>query len=223
MASLIYSVEDDESIRELIGYALTNAGFKVVSFLAAEGMLEAIKAETPDIIILDIMLPGVDGIEALKTIRAKNKNVKVIMLTAKKEEYNKIHGLDSGADDYITKPFSVLELVARVKAHLRNVPTSGGIIAHGTLIVNPSARTVTAGDQLVTLTYKEFELLLALIKRVGVVVSREELLREVWNYEYYGEDRTVDIHIKNLRSKLGSHGDCIVSVRGVGYTVKESL
>jgi len=221
MTSVIYSVEDDESIRELISYALVNAGFQVVSFATAEEMLSAIEKEFPDLIILDIMLPGIDGIEALKQIREKNKSVKVIMVTAKKAEHNKVQGLESGADDYITKPFSVLELVARVKAHLRNVTKSGGDIVCGSLLVNPSARTVTSGGKAVTLTYKEFELLHALIKKAGTVVTREELLQEVWGYEYYGESRTVDIHIKNLRIKLGKGGDCIVSVRGVGYTVKE--
>jgi two-component system alkaline phosphatase synthesis response regulator PhoP len=220
MASVIYSVEDDESIRELISYALVNAGFQVSSFATAEKMLKEFEQKTPDLVILDIMLPGLDGIEALKQIREKNKSIKIIMLTAKKAEHNKVQGLDSGADDYITKPFSVLELVARVKAHLRTQSKSGDTITCSGLVVNPSARTVTSNGKPVMLTYKEFELLLALIKKAGTVVTREELLHEVWGYEYYGESRTVDIHIKNLRTKLGKGGDCIVSVRGVGYTVK---
>jgi two-component system alkaline phosphatase synthesis response regulator PhoP len=223
MASLIYSVEDDESIRELINYALTNAGFQVVSFVTAEEMLHAFEQKQPDLCLLDIMLPGLDGIDALKIIRGKNKNIKVIMLTAKKAEHNKVQGLDSGADDYITKPFSVLELVARVKAHLRTTTKSGDMIQLGGIVINPSARTVTSNNQPVILTYKEFELLLALVKKAGAVVTREELLTEVWGYEYYGESRTVDIHIKNLRTKLGDCGDSIVSVRGVGYTIKEAL
>jgi len=220
MSGLIYSVEDDESIRELISYALVNAGFQVASFVTAEEMLGKFEKEIPELVILDIMLPGLDGLEALKKIREKHKDVKVIMLTAKKAEHNRVQGLDSGADDYITKPFSVLELVARVKAHLRTATKSGGEIVCGGVVINPSARTVTSKGKLATLTYKEFELLLALVKKAGTVISREELLQEVWGYEYYGESRTVDIHIKNLRTKLGTSGNCIVSVRGVGYTVK---
>lgn len=225
MASLIYNVEDDESIRELIYYALTNAGYEVVSFDIAEAMLSALEKRIPDLITLDIMLPGMDGIEALKIIRAKYKNVgiKILMLTAKTSELNKISGLELGADDYITKPFSTLELTARIKAHLRKYSTvaNDGSLSFGGLWLNPSARAVTSDGEAVTLTYKEFDILHILMKNAGTVVAREELLRDLWGGEYFGESRTVDIHIKNLRAKLKTNGDCIVSVRSVGYALKE--
>ena len=227
MSSLIYNVEDDASIRDLIKYALTNAGYEVLSFDCAEEMLSALEQRMPELIILDIMLPGIDGIETLKTIRAKYKNVgvKVLMLTAKTSEINKIAGLDGGADDYITKPFSVLELTARVKAHLRRFsanPADGSIVFGG-IRINPSSRGVTSDGEPVTLTYKEFELLHALVKNAGTVVAREDLIRGIWGYDYFGDSRTVDIHIKNIRAKLGKNGNCIVSVRGVGYTLKENF
>ncbi|MCL2675137.1 MAG: response regulator transcription factor [Firmicutes bacterium] len=224
MANLIYSVEDDTSIRELVNYALTNTGYEVVSFDTAEALLSALETRLPDLIILDIMLPAMDGIEALKTIRTKYKNVgiKIIMLTAKANEINKITGLDSGADDYITKPFSVLELTARIKAHLRkySAATTDGALAFGGLSLNPSARAVTSDGEPVTLTYKEFELLQHFMKNAETVIAREDFLRDVWGDEYFGDSRTVDIHIKNLRAKLKNNGDCIVSVRGVGYVLK---
>jgi len=225
MPNLIYSVEDDASIRELIGYALTNAGYEVLSFDNAESMLSALEKRIPALIILDIMLPQTDGIEALKFIRAKYENVgiKILMLTAKTSEVNKITGLELGADDYITKPFSVLELTARVKAHLRKFTTSAadGALIFAGIKLNPSSRAVTTDDEATILTYKEFELLHYLIKNTGKVISREDLLRDIWGDEYFGESRTVDIHIKNLRAKLKSNANCIVSVRGVGYVLKE--
>ncbi|MCL2798647.1 MAG: response regulator transcription factor [Firmicutes bacterium] len=221
MPHLIYHVEDDASIRELMQYALANAGFEVVSFEAAEEMLGAFEKRVPDLVILDIMLPGGDGIETLKAIRRQyaGVGVKVFMLTAKASEVNKITGLDLGADDYITKPFSVLELIARIRAHLRQAaaPVKDGVIVAGGIRLNPAARTVFSSDVPVSLTGKEFELLYALIKKAGDVVTREELVRDIWGYEYFGDSRTVDIHIKNLRAKLGDNGDCIVSIRGVGY------
>jgi len=224
MATLIYSVEDDESIRELIAYTLTNAGYKVSSFVTAEEMLSGLEKQFPELIVLDIMLPGISGIEALKIIREKykNANIKVVMLTAKNTEFNKIHGLDMGADDYITKPFSVLELIARVKAHLRTTkPFKSGIATYGGLTVNTATRIAKSKDKEINLTWTEFELLLALISKAGTIVTREELLNGIWGCDNYGESRTVDIHMKNLRAKLGLNGSCIVNVRGVGYTLKE--
>ena len=226
MTELIYNVEDDDGIRELIKYALTNAGYEVISFASAEALMSALQQQIPSLIILDIMLPGMDGIEALKLIRANYKNapMKILMLTAKSSEVNKISGLDSGADDYITKPFSVLELTARVKAHLRQyapAPKDGTLVAGG-ITLNPLSHAVTSNEKTVPLTYKEFELLQALMCRAGTVVKREDLLKNIWGYDYFGDSRTVDIHIKNLRAKLEANGSCIVSVRGVGYILKET-
>lgn len=224
--SLIYSVEDDAGIRELINYALTGAGFEVASFDAAESLFAAMEDRLPDMAILDIMLPNMDGMDALKTIRQKYKqaDIKVIMLTAKASEINKISGLDGGADDYITKPFSVLELTARVRAHLRNrISTerkTDGRIEIGGISLNESARSVISAGKPVALTFKEFELLRTLMKSPGAVVGRETLLKEIWGYEYFGQSRTVDIHIKNLRAKLGANGGHIAGVRGVGYIFK---
>jgi len=224
MSNLIYNVEDDASLRELIKYALTNAGYEVMSFETAEEMLTVLSERLPDLIILDIMLPQMDGIETLKIIRDKYKNIgiKIIMLTAKSSEVCKITGLDSGADDYITKPFSVLELTARVKAHLRKytVAASDGALVCGPIALNPFTRSVSVDGLPLTLTYKEFELLYMFIRCPEVVLERDILLKEIWGYDYFGGGRTVDIHIKNLRAKLGIYGDCIVSVRGVGYSLK---
>jgi len=217
---LIYNVEDDASIRELVKYALESVGYEVVSFERAEEMLAAFEQKEPTLVVLDIMLPGMDGIEALRAIRAKSDTVKVILLTAKVSEVNKVLGLDNGADDYITKPFSVLELQARVRAHLRSGSkrVSGAVtIQIGEIVIDTSAHKVTVSDTDVMLTYKEFELIRHLAKNMGKVVSRDVLLRDIWGYDYVGESRTVDIHIKNLRAKLGKSGDRIKSVRGVGY------
>jgi len=222
---LIYNAEDDASIRELIQYALTGAGYEVRSFDCAETLLSALEDRLPALIILDIMLPAMDGIEALKTIRGKYKNasIKILMLTAKSSEVNKITGLDSGADDYIAKPFSVLELVARVKAHLRRFDAAPAVqdLAQGRIKLDPSSRTVLSDNEPVTLTFKEFELLQVLMLNAGAVVSREALLQKIWGYEYFGDSRTVDIHIKNLRAKLKKNGACIAGVRGVGYIIKD--
>ena len=223
---LIYSVEDDESIRELINYALESAGYKIMSFDNAELMLAEFDKRVPELIILDLMLPGMDGIEALKIIRRKNKSVKTLILTAKTTEANKLVGLDSGADDYITKPFSVLELTARVKAHLRNSTPAKeercALVIDG-LTIDASSRSVLVDGKSINLTYKEFELLHMLMKNHDKVIERETFLKEIWGYEYYGESRTVDIHIKNLRAKLGRNGNHIVAIRSIGYIFKEKI
>lgn len=226
MKQLIYSVEDDESIRELIKYALINEGFEVAVFENAEDMLKALEDAPPQLILIDIMLPKMNGIEALKFIREKYKsvNIKIIMLTAKNSEISKVSGLNDGADDYVTKPFSVLELIARIKANLRKFSIDvidGGTFSFSGICLNTLNRTVTVDGTDVSLTYKEFELLLTLIKNAGVILEREKLLKEIWGYEYFGESRTVDIHIKNLRTKLGKYSECIQSVRGAGYILKE--
>jgi len=221
--SLIYNIEDDESIRELVRYALESAGYEVVSFERAEEMLSAFESRVPDLVVLDIMLPGIDGMTALKKIKTGYPEVKVIMLTAKTAEINKVQGLDSGADDYMSKPFSVLELQARVRAHLRSTAkaTSEKIIEAGNIKIDALSRSVTVNDEEVSLTYKEFELLNYLAQNIGTAISRDTLLKEIWGFDFVGESRTVDIHIKNLRNKLGSSGERILSVRGIGYTLKQ--
>ena len=221
----IYSVEDDGPIRELIAYALKSEGYEVKSFADAESMLAEAALAMPDLILLDIMLPKMDGIEALKILRERYKSAdfKVIMLTAKTSEINKVTGLDAGADDYITKPFSVLELTARIRANLRKraAGLDGGEIKMGPIALNQSGREATVDGAAVNLTAKEFELLKYLLLNAGTVVERDRLLKDIWGYEYFGESRTVDNHIKNLREKLGKGGELIEAVRGAGYILKE--
>ena len=222
---LIYIVEDDESIRELVTYALSSEGFETTAFETAESMLDALPKKLPQLILLDIMLPGMDGIALLRHIRAeyKNLNIKIIMLTAKSSEINKVTGLNLGADDYIAKPFSVLELAARVKANLRkySVDIANDVLSFNDLEINIASREVSIADKKITLTLKEFELLKILMENIGNVVEREKLLDKVWGYEYYGQTRTLDIHIKTLREKLGAYGENIITYRGVGYSLRE--
>ncbi|MCL2591793.1 MAG: response regulator transcription factor [Defluviitaleaceae bacterium] len=218
---LIYTAEDDDSIRELITYAITNEGYDVRAFSSADTLLQECEKLLPDLILLDIMMAGTDGIKALKDFRQKYKSAStsVIMLTAKASEMNKIAGLDAGADDYITKPFSVLELMARIRANLRKksaVISSSEIIVNS-IVLNQESRVVLVENKKITLTNKEFELLKYLMLNVGNVVERDTLLKEIWGYEYFGETRTIDIHMKNLREKLGTSAEAIQSVRGVGY------
>ena len=224
---LIFMVEDDESIRELVKYALESENFDVSAFENAETMLAALKEKKPKLILLDIMLPGMDGIEALKIIREEYKtvNIKVIMLTAKNSEINKVSGLNLGADDYITKPFSVLELVARIKANLRKyaVELSEDILSYKQLKIHTASREVFIGETKINLTMKEFDLLKTLLYNLGNIVEREKLLEKVWGYEYFGQTRTLDIHIKTLREKLGEYGKFILTYRGVGYSFKEDI
>ncbi len=218
-AHTVYCVEDDPGIRELVNYALKSEGFITKVFERAEDMLIECEKELPNLILLDIMLPGIDGIDALKILRQKYSSapLRIIMLTAKTGESSKVDGLDSGADDYITKPFSVLELIARVKAHLRGVKTDGDIIELGDITLDAKSRTVKVGGKNVVLTAKEFDILRHLMLNAGAVLSREDLVKDIWGFEYFGESRTVDIHIKNIRSKLGASGEAIQSIRGVGY------
>lgn len=222
---LIFITEDDENIRELVRYGLNCEGFDVQTFENAEDCLAAMKKKIPKLLLLDIMLPKMDGIELLRLIRAehKNLNIKIILLTAKNTEINKVTGLNLGADDYITKPFSVLELVARVKANLRKyaVEISEEILFCKNLKLNIQSRDVYINEKKITLTLKEFELLKYLMQNLNSVVEREKLLEKVWGYEYFGQTRTLDIHIGTLREKLGEYGDCIVTVRGVGFMLKE--
>lgn len=218
----IYVIEDDENIRELLKVALEGFGYHIYSFDSAEPALEQMKEIKPDLAVFDIMLPGMDGLEAIKLVR-KNpalKSVPIICLTAKDKELDKVIGLDVGADDYITKPFGVLELAARIRSLLRRsnkVESENGYKVH-TLSINTNTREVYNKGEVVDLTFKEYELLLYLIENSSRVVSRDELLNQLWGYEYDGESRTLDIHIRTLRQKLGKVGtDYIKTVRSVGY------
>ena len=218
---MIYIIEDDTDIREMESYALRNSGFDILALSDGSGLAEALTRETPDLILLDIMLPGEDGLSILRRLRASEctKRIPIIMVTAKTTEIDKVRGLDMGADDYITKPFGIMELVSRVKALLRRAAPeeNDGIIACGTIVMNDSKRRVQAGETVVELTYKEYELLRHMLINRGVVLTREKLLGAVWGYDYIGETRTVDMHIKTLRQKLGDSGAQIVTVRNVGY------
>ncbi|NLK27768.1 MAG: response regulator transcription factor [Clostridiales bacterium] len=218
----IYIIEDDESIRELLKVALEGFGYQIMAYESAEPALEAMKVNKPDMAVFDIMLPGMDGLTAIKLIRedSKLKHIPIICLTAKDKELDKVVGLDAGADDYITKPFGVLELAARIRSLLRraNKTNSDDIIKMKSLTINPQTREIINDNKPVELTYKEYELLLYLVENSSRVVSRDELLNQIWGYDYDGESRTLDIHIRTLRQKLGPIGtECIKTVRSVGY------
>jgi two-component system alkaline phosphatase synthesis response regulator PhoP len=220
----IFIIEDDDNIREMVLYALSGAGFEAEGFPSGEAFFARLLKDTPSLVLLDIMLPGEDGISILKKLKQaeKTKRVPVIMLTAKGAEIDRIKGLDLGADDYITKPFSVMETIARVKAVLRrcesDVDKSGEIKA-GARTLQRDTRLVFAGDTEITLTYTEFELLYYLMKNEGIVLTRDTLLKQVWGFDYTGESRTVDMHIKSLRKKMGDAGGIIKTVRNVGYKI----
>ena len=223
---MIYCVEDDSAIRDIEVYALRSTGFEAEGLESGEQLFEAIKKQLPELIILDVMLPGEDGLEILRRIRqsAVTRSVPVIMATARGEEYDKITGLDSGADDYLVKPFGMMEMVSRVRAVLRRAGVSDTTrersLSLGALPLDPSSHTVTAAGQPVTLTLKEFELLRTMMAKPGVVFTRDRLLSEVWGTDYDGETRTVDVHIRTLRQKLGECGAMIGTVRGVGYRME---
>jgi two-component system alkaline phosphatase synthesis response regulator PhoP len=220
---MIYCVEDDRSIRELIIYALKSNGYEAVGFDKAEPFYKELENKLPDLVLLDIMLPGEDGIEILKKLKAspKLRNIPVIMLTAKSAEYDKVLGLDSGADDYITKPFGIMEFLSRVKAVLRRLGnvSNPSELSVGRLTMYIDKHVVIADGKEVALTFKEFELLKYLMENAGIVLTRDKLLEEVWGYEYEGETRTLDVHIRTLRQKLGEAGAVIETVRGVGYKI----
>jgi two-component system alkaline phosphatase synthesis response regulator PhoP len=217
----IFIVEDDDNIREMVSYAVKTAGFEAVSFSGGKEFFKTLSESLPDLILLDIMLPGDDGITILKKLRTDKNTAKlpVIMLTAKGTELDKVTGFDSGADDYITKPFSVMEMLSRIKAVLRRTKTEEKAenIMLDELIISPEKRIVTSNDEEIPLTFKEFELLHYLAKNRGIVLSRDKILTEIWGYDYDGENRTVDMHIKTLRRKLGDSGSHIITIRNVGY------
>ncbi len=219
---LIYLVEDDNSIRELVAYTLQSAGFQAEGFEKPSAFWHAMESQMPDLVLLDLMLPEEDGISILKKLRSdpKTKKMPIILLTAKSSEYDKVMGLENGADDYVAKPFSMMELLARVKALLRRVERDDDdSIIVGNLSVNKVRHEVKVNGEAVTLTLKEFDLLCLLVENKGKVLTRDQLLNSVWGYEFDGENRTVDVHIRTLRQKLGSCGEYIETVRGVGYKV----
>ena len=218
---MIYCVEDDESIREIEVYALKSTGFEAAGFSDGAAFFEAAKKQTPQLVLLDVMLPGEDGVAILKKLRAApaTRGVPVIMATARGAEYDKIASLDLGADDYLVKPFGMMEMVARVKAVLRRVSPQGEgqTLESGGIEMDLTTHRVTVDGQNVELALKEFEVLRLLLSQPGVVFTRERLLSEVWGMDYDGETRTVDVHIRTLRAKLGAAGEAVETVRGVGY------
>lgn len=222
---MIWVVEDDNNIRELVVYTLNGYGFETQGFASPDQFRQAIDQQVPQLLLLDIMLPGEDGISLLKWLRAnpRTATLPVVMLTAKSGEYDKVTGLDSGADDYITKPFSMMELVSRIKALLRRttmVQPQPEEYVCGTLTLNPKSHTVTVDGQPVVLALKEYELLCLLMQNPGVVFDREQLLETIWGYSFDGENRTVDVHIRTLRQKLENGAQYIETVRGVGYRLR---
>lgn len=222
---MIFCVEDDSSIRDLMLYTLNASGFEAAGFSDGTALFEALAQHKPQLIMLDIMLPGEDGISLLKRLRADaaTAGIPVIMATAKGTEYDKVKGLDLGADDYLTKPFGMMEMISRVKAVLRRCAPveEPQILRVGALALNLAEHTVTANDRRVSLTLKEYELLRLFMQHPGRVYSRDQLLAKVWEEDYIGETRTVDVHIGTLRTKLGACGDYIRTVRGVGYRLEE--
>ena len=218
---MIYLVEDDDSIRELVIYTLRSTGMEAKGFGLPSAFWRAMAEETPELVLLDIMLPEEDGLEILKKLRSRQatKMLPVIMLTAKGTEYDQVVGLDNGADDYIPKPCGMMALVARIKAVLRRTekPVEEKVLRLGELSVNPTRHVVQVSGETVNLTLKEFELLCLLLDNPGVVFTRDQLLNQIWGYSFDGESRTVDVHVRHLRQKLGDCGNYIETVRGIGY------
>lgn len=220
---MIYLVEDDDNIRKLVCYALSKEEYEICGFALPSEFWKAYEKTVPDLVMLDIMLPEEDGLSILKKLRSTNENIPIIMLTAKDSEFDKVTGLDMGADDYISKPFGMTELVSRVRAVLRrSAKTSREEKEYriGGLYVDPRRHIVQVSGKEVSLSYKEYCLLLALLEAEGGAVKREELLYKVWG-EYYGESRTLDVHIRKLRVKLGEAGDLIQTVKNIGYKIEE--
>ena len=221
---MIWCVEDDASIRDIEVYALRSVGFETRGFSDGAAFWDALRAERPELVVLDVMLPGIDGIELLSRMRASDalRDIPVIMATAKGTEYDKIHGLDLGADYYLAKPFGVMELVSCVKAVLRRCQPEKAAhqLRSGGLVVDLDAHTVTVDGARVALTYKEFELLRLFLSHPGMAFTRDQLFQEIWGMDYCGETRTVDMHIRTLRQKLGPYGRRIETVRNVGYRME---
>ena len=221
---MIWCVEDDASIRDIEVYALQSTGFEAEGFSDGAQFWEAVQKERPELVVLDVMLPGIDGVELLRRMktRAELRDIPVVMATAKGAEYDKIQGLDLGADYYLVKPFGVMELVSCVKAVLRRCAPKAPaqVLRAGALELNPEEHTVTVDGARVALTYKEFELLKLFLSNPGMAFTRDQLFNAVWGMDFVGETRTVDMHIRTLRQKLGPGGACIGTVRGVGYRLE---
>lgn len=218
----IFCLEDDESIRSLIMYALKSSGFEAEGFEDAASFEKELSIRVPDLLLLDIMLPDKDGITVLSELRSKplTKELPVIMLTAKGEEADKVKSFDAGADDYVTKPFGILELISRIKAVLRrSVGPEDDMLSYQGIVINRDKRLITVDNKPINVTFKEFELLLYLMQHKGAPVPREVLLNKIWGYHFEGESRTLDVHIGSLRHKLGEKGRLIETVRNVGYRI----
>jgi len=224
---MIFCVEDDSGIRDLMIYALNSAGFEAKGFVDGTELFHALKAERPALIMLDIMLPGQDGISILKRLRSHSAtaDIPVIMATAKGTEYDKVIGLDLGADDYLAKPFGMMEMVSRVKAVLRRTEPKGRLetIKIGSLALNAGEHMVTVNEKQVQLTLKEYEVLKKFMENPGRVFTRQQLLASIWGDDFEGETRTVDVHIGTLRTKIGDCGDYIKTIRGVGYRMEARI
>ena len=222
--SEIFIVEDDVNIREIERYALTNSGYQVEEFGTGTQLFLRLQEHLPALILLDIMLPNEDGMDILKKIRSNKETaeIPVIMVTAKSTELDKVKGLDSGADDYMTKPFGIMELISRVKALLRRTSKAQDetVLEYKNIVIDNDKRSVLADGSPCELTFKEYELLKYLLINKGIVLSRDKIMNQVWGFDYEGETRTVDMHIKTLRQKLGEHGGIIKTVRNVGYMVE---
>lgn len=221
----IFIVEDDINIREIERYALKNSGYEVEEFENGTELFERLEKQLPSLILLDIMLPEEDGLDILAKLRAKKETARlpIMMVTAKASELDKVKGLDLGADDYITKPFGVMELISRVKALLRRTQQEDrdeAKLVYGDILIDNDKHAVYLGGTLCELTYKEYELFRYLMVNRGIVLSRDKIMNQVWGFEYEGESRTVDMHIKTLRRKLGDYSSCIKTVRNVGYMVE---
>lgn len=219
---MIYCVEDDDSIRELVVYTLQVTGFEAQGFFQGQQLYEALTKKKPQLILLDIMLPGEDGLTILQKLKKSEntRDIPVIMVTAKGNEYDKVVGLDSGADDYLAKPFGMMELISRIKAVLRRTAKQEtNELVSGDIQLNIKKHQVLVSGQAVVLTYKEFELLAYLMENQGIVLTRDKLMDKIWGYDADIETRTLDVHIRSLRQKLGAGGEIIETVRGVGYRI----
>ena len=220
---MIYILEDDAGIRKMVVYTLNSQGMKAEGFERPSEFWRAMEEKRPDLLLLDIMLPEEDGMQVLKKLRAdpKTRKLPVLMLTAKSTEFDKVLGLDEGADDYITKPFGIMELMARIRTALRHAGKDGEEEYYqvGTLYVDPGRHIVRDGERDVALTLKEFQMLCLMLRRRGTVFTRDQLLNTLWGYEFDGASRTVDVHIRTLRQKLGGSGEYIETVRGIGYKI----
>lgn len=221
---MIWCVEDDSSIRDIEIYTLLSTGFEAKGFEDGKAAWEALKTEKPDLILLDVMMPEMDGIEFLKKVKASSVwcDIPIIMATAKGSEYDKVKSLDMGADDYLVKPFGMMEMVSRIKAVIRRCKPKQehSLLKVKELILSQEERTVFIKGEKISLTYKEFELLQLFLSHPGKVYTRDVLYNEIWGFDYIGESRTVDMHIRTLRQKLGDYGEIIETVRNVGYRMK---